>query len=248
MQADQFAAHARAEDRHWWFTARREILVRLTQAVAAPGLAVADVGCGTGGNAAALAAEGYRVLGLDRSEDAITIARRHHPRLELVQAEDPRSARHHLAQGGVLLMCDVLEHVEDDRGLLALAIEAVPPGGHLLLTVPADPALWSGHDIAFGHHRRYRPLEFAALWADRPVSARLLSPFNARLRPLVMMYRRVFGRHAGSGGDLDVPMGPLNTIFHRIFASEAGPLAAAIDRGRAPWRRGVSLVALLRRE
>lgn len=247
MQPEQFAAHARVEERHWWFTGRRAILLRLIRAVVPPGGAVADVGCGTGGNAAALAAAGYTMLGLDPSTQAIALARERFPGVTFVESDDPRRAAGHLAGGGLLLMTDVLEHVADDRALLTAAIDAVRPGSHLLLTVPADPSLWSAHDEAFGHHRRYTAATLAVLWREAPVDVRLLSAFNARLRPLIALHRRWRGDRVAPGGDLDVPTGPLNRLLHAVFAGEAGRLVAAIDHSAPPWRRGVSLVALLRR-
>lgn len=245
MHHDQFVAHAAFEDRHWWFTGRREILRALVGAVAPPGSGVAlvDIGCGTGGNAAALASE-YDVLGLDPSADAIGLARSRFPTVRFVQTDAPESGRAHLARGGVVLMTDVLEHVADDRGQLARAIDVVPAGGHLILTVPGDPGLWSRHDAQFGHYRRYRSEEFRALWRDAPVEERLLTPFNARLWPVIATVRR-FTRNTGS--DLEIPAGPLNAVLHRIFAGEAPVLVRAIDRGRPAFSRGVSLAAVLRK-
>jgi hypothetical protein len=63
MKAEQFAAHQRVEQSHWWFTARRAVLLGLVGRLLPPGGAVLDLGCGTGGNAAAFAAAGYRVMG-----------------------------------------------------------------------------------------------------------------------------------------------------------------------------------------
>ncbi|HKJ02948.1 MAG TPA: methyltransferase domain-containing protein [Longimicrobiales bacterium] len=247
MQLEQFEAHARLEERHWWFTARRAILLRILQAIARPGSPVADVGCGTGGNAAALARAGYEVLGLDPSPEAIALAVERFPKVGFRCTDRPADARAHLARQGTLLMTDVLEHVEGDRELLHDAVEATPRGGHLLLTVPADPSLWSGHDVAFGHKRRYVAASFRALWAEEPVAERLCSHYNARLWPLIAAVRRV-GTRGGGGGDLDVPVGPLNAVFRAVFQSEAGALVSALDRGAAPFARGVSLVALLRKQ
>jgi len=50
----------------------------------------------------------------------------------------------------------VLEHVDDDRGLVRLYAGKVPSGAHFLVTVPAFQFLWSGHDVFLEHKRRYR--------------------------------------------------------------------------------------------
>jgi hypothetical protein len=55
----------------------------------------------------------------------------------------------------LLLMMDVLEHVEDDLGLLNSYVGLLPTGAHVLVTVPAFKFLWSGHDEFLGHYRRY---------------------------------------------------------------------------------------------
>src|SRR4029079_14886838 len=57
----------------------------------------------------------------------------------------------------LILLLDVLEHIADDVAALAAARRALRPGGHLLVTVPALPWLWSRHDEANHHHRRYLP-------------------------------------------------------------------------------------------
>jgi SAM-dependent methyltransferase len=56
----------------------------------------------------------------------------------------------------LVLMMDVLEHVDDDRGLLRHYAAKVPSAAHFLVTVPAFGFLWSGHDVFLEHKRRYR--------------------------------------------------------------------------------------------
>jgi hypothetical protein len=56
----------------------------------------------------------------------------------------------------LVLMMDVLEHVDDDRGLVGRYAGKVPTGAHFLVTVPAFQFLWSGHDVFLEHKRRYR--------------------------------------------------------------------------------------------
>lgn len=249
MNNAEFETHARVEDHHWWFVGRRRIIATLVRAIGdGMGVRVADIGCGTGGNAAALQAYGHNVIGLDPSVMAIGLARERFPSVEFVNSDDPGVARAHLAGGGIAILADVLEHVQDDRGLLQRVIDVIPSGGHVLITVPADPALWSPHDVAFGHHRRYDIATLSALWTDAPVETRLLTHFNARLWPVIAGVRWL-RRHASPrpGGDLRTPLRVVNAMLARVLAGEWRALVRAIDTGHAPHRRGVSLVAILRR-
>ena len=62
----------------------------------------------------------------------------------------------------LVLMMDVLEHVDDDVGLVRHYAAKVPQGAHFLATVPAFRFLWSGHDVFLEHKRRYRLPEIEA--------------------------------------------------------------------------------------
>ena len=251
MQAEQYELHAAVEARHWWFTARRRIVVELVRHVVPRGGRVLDVGCGTGANVAALA-QAYECRGLDASARAIELARARFPAVAYDRVDDPAEAARRAADVDGLLLMDVLEHVEDDFLLLSSLLGALRPGAHAVLTVPADPDLWSAHDEAFGHFRRYDARRLRRLWEGLPVRERLCSPYNARLDPLVRLARaanRRLGRTSGaSGTDFRVPPAPLNRLLEALFAGEAAALLGSVDRGRPAYRRGVSLVALLRRE
>lgn len=71
----------------------------------------------------------------------------------------------HVPPGSVnwVLLMDVLEHVEDDLGLLQAVRGIQVPGGRLLVTVPAHAFLWSEHDVFLGHHRRYSRARLGAV-------------------------------------------------------------------------------------
>ncbi|HEY6718649.1 MAG TPA: methyltransferase domain-containing protein [Reyranella sp.] len=66
----------------------------------------------------------------------------------------------------LVLMMDVLEHVDDDRGLVRHYAAKVPSGAHFLVTVPAFQFLWSGHDVFLEHKRRYRLAEIETTMHD----------------------------------------------------------------------------------
>jgi trans-aconitate methyltransferase len=72
-------------------------------------------------------------------------------------ADKPIHYRHECraTDADLVLMMDVLEHVEDDLQLLNNYVAAVPSGTYFLVTVPAFQFLSSGHDVFLGHYRRY---------------------------------------------------------------------------------------------
>jgi len=56
----------------------------------------------------------------------------------------------------VVLLMDVLEHVDDDVGLLSHYVQKAPVGARFLISVPAFQFLWSSHDVFLEHKRRYQ--------------------------------------------------------------------------------------------
>ena len=252
MNPEVFELQGRIEEEHWWFTARRRVILRLASALLPRPGTILDCGCGTGGNICAFPPE-HRRIGVDPSPDAIAIARAKCPGVEFVQGMVPDDVATELATADLVLLTDVLEHVEGDRELLSDIVLGMRPAAHLLITVPADPGLWSPHDVAHGHFRRYTAGALPLLWGGLPVQALLLAPFNHRLYPLVWLARQVtraLGRGAGAAGtDLRVPPGPLNRALFTIFAGEANRLSRALaGKTSPPGGRGVSLLAVLRRE
>src|SRR5262245_53786539 len=194
MQSEQFQLHAQIEERHWWFVARRRILHEIVRAISPPtpsrDSVIIDVGCGTGANLAAFRCD-YRCVGVDTSAEGIALAQRRFPETTCIRGQAPHDVMRWMGSASVVLLTDVLEHVADDRRLVADIIDACPPGAQLLITVPADMRLWSPNDQAFGHYRRYETNELAGLWSDLPAKVRLFSYFNSRLYPAVRAVRCV---------------------------------------------------------
>jgi SAM-dependent methyltransferase len=254
MGPEQFELHAELEERHWWFTARRGILGEVVRRIVPPeqGRTVVDVGCGTGANIASLAGQ-YDAVGIDPTPDAIAYARRRYPDVRFLCGSAPGDLGEVAHRADLFLLTDVIEHVPDDRKLLGDVVAAAKPGAHLLVTVPADMSLWSEHDVAFGHYRRYDARLLEQAWAGLPVTVRMLTHFNARLFPAVKAVRTV-GRWRGtasgrSGTDLSSPPRPVNRVLERVFAGEARRIVRCLDRERpCGYRFGVSLMAVLRRE
>jgi trans-aconitate methyltransferase len=78
---------------------------------------------------------------------------------------DPRIVRTATQPAGpfdLVLALDVLEHLDDDESFLAGALVPLV-SGTLVVSVPAIPRLFSGHDRLLEHRRRYRRRELLEL-------------------------------------------------------------------------------------
>src|SRR5580704_14188447 len=137
------------EDRHFWFRARNRAITAVFESLRddlKPGYRVLEVGCGTGNVLRDLqtSAVGGNVIGMDLHMEGLRYARHRLDPAMLVQADadfPPFSVRF-----DVVGLFDVIEHLDDDVGVLRQLRQLVKPGGALMLTVPADPNLWSYFD------------------------------------------------------------------------------------------------------
>jgi trans-aconitate methyltransferase len=254
MQYAQFQLHAQIEQQHWWFVARRQILATIVNTVLPPAsdTTLVDVGCGTGGNLSELA-KSYECIGIDSSFQAIRIAGERFPHVRFIHGRAPHDLGTILDRTRMVLLTDVLEHTADDFQLFSELFAASKPGTYFLLTVPADLQLWSEHDLTFGHYRRYDRERFEQIWQDLPVHTSFVSHFNSRLYPIVKAVRtwNQWKQRAGGlvGTDFTLPHSLSNRLLTRCFAGERHRLARmAQGEPVTPYRRGVSLIALLRRE
>jgi len=254
MEDELLRLTARVQPSHWWFRGRAEIVRRLVRVRLPPerGGTVVDVGCGTAATLGALVAE-YRRVGIDASPTALELARRSCPEAEFARASLPGEAVRIPDDGDVYLLMDVLEHLHDDAEALAALWARMPAEAALVLTVPAAPELWSSHDEAHGHHRRYTRESLERLLRPFPGHIRLLSYFNSRLYPAIWLARKANRWTGGSlgaaGTDLHRVPEPLNRMLRGVFAGEADRLARALGRPegktRPVYRRGLSLVAVV---
>lgn len=86
----------------------------------------------------------------------------------------------------LVLLMDVLEHVEDDIGLLKAYVDMCPPGSRFLITVPAFQWLWSSHDDFLGHRRRYTVTRLERLVHDVGLRLDTCHYFFALVLPLAL--------------------------------------------------------------
>ena len=241
MDRAVFDRMAELDQQHWWFTARRRILAEVIRRIVRPPTAarILELGCGTGHNLDMLGAFGT-VEASELDDHARELAAKRLGRA-IEAAALPDLSRFPADSYDMIALLDVLEHVVDDKGSLAAIFTRLKPGGALLLTVPANPWMWSAHDVAHHHHRRYRKTDLAALARAAGYEIDLLSPFNTMLFPLIAGVRVLNKVRGHDSADDALPAKPVNSVLDRLFGFEAGLI------GRLPFPFGVSLVAVLRR-
>jgi SAM-dependent methyltransferase len=244
MEPELFPWMAQVEEEHWWFASRRAIVERfIARLDIPPSAAILEPGCGTGGNFAMLARHG-RVFAMDRDDAALQFA----SALEIAQV-----ARGSLPDGipfagenfDLILMTDVLEHLDDDVAALRALRSRLKASGWLVATVPAMQWLWSHHDEAHHHRRRYGISALRAAVVKAGYEIAYLSYFNFILFPMVAAVRladrwRRRDRTSAVSSYTTMPPSPINATLRHIFSSERHML----DFVRMPF--GVSLLMLAR--
>ena len=141
---------------HPWWMARSRLLLHLLRCIGrrAP-CRIIEAGCGWGVNFSELEKAGYEVTGLDISRNAL--ARLNNSERMLVEADLSKDLPVDAPEYDVVLALDVIEHIDDDRGAVRRLAQLTKPGGHVIISVPALPELFSEFDRVQGHRRRYTP-------------------------------------------------------------------------------------------
>ena len=225
MDDEELRRSAALEDRHWWYPGRRALVRRLMTGV--PTGSAIDVGPGPGGNAAVLRDLGWRVTGVELTEvgAALCAARG----VEVVRGDATRLP---VADGAVdlVMSTDVWEHVEDHEVVAAESFRVLRPGGRLLVAVPAGMELWSGHDVALGHVRRYERQELLDLVERHGFVVHDIASWNVLLRPVARLRRS----NNESESEMEAVAAPVNAGLRAALAVES-----LLPVGRL---RGLSLV------
>jgi SAM-dependent methyltransferase len=245
-----FEALAKAESEHFWFRARRSAIAAVLEREVAEwptGYAVLEAGCGTGAALSTLRTVCRRgsVCGMDMHVEGLRYAAKSGAG-SVVQADlaQPPFGRVFRLIG----LFDVLEHIDDDAAALRALRGLLVENGIVVLTVPADPALWSRWDEAAGHARRYTMTTLRSALEREGFEVEYLGPILAALYPALWVTRRgKSGKAARKSEEAMVteqlrvwPV--LNAILYGLLRLEAPRISRRL---RLPF--GTSLIAVARR-
>lgn len=200
------------EESHWWFRERRALIDRELRRVT-PGKAI-DIGAAAGRNTSVLVDLGWQAYALEYDVSGAEMAKQRG--INVVRGDAtllplPSSAF------DLAVSYDVLEHIEDDAAVAREMLRVLKPGGRVLIAVPADPKLWSEHDDAVSHLRRYTRESLTALFEDAGFDIEKVRSWNVLLRPAIAWKR---GRRSNAGSDIEAVSKPLNRVLHAIVGAE----------------------------
>jgi SAM-dependent methyltransferase len=233
------AVHVEEDRRHWYFRGRLAVLLTvLARSLPPAPCRLLELGCGTGNVLQALDRFG-EAIGVERDPVLRAVGRA--AGLDIRAGSLPDDIPVPEGWADAVLLLDVIEHLDDDLAAVRAARAAVRPGGLVVVSVPAYAWLWSGHDVALGHRRRYTARRLRAVLRAARLDVAHVSYFNTVLFPAiagVRLAKRLLGdtRH-----DLHRPPALVNAALTRLFA---------LERHVALWPGlpfGSSIVAMARR-
>lgn len=250
MESSFYEDYYRHENSHWWFRWRYDLITKLVSSLKSDSsFRILDAGCGTGQMTKQLEAIG-EAIGLDSAKEAIGYARsRGVQRLVRGSITAPPFGD---ASFDCVLALDVIEHVDDDMGILTSLFKVIKPGGHLIITVPAFDALWSEHDEINHHKRRYRSPQLKHLIEEAGFTVDRVSYCNTALYLPVLLTRKAKnlwravsrqrpGEHRPLQSDLGDYPKPINEALYSLMRAET----RLMERIDMPF--GVSILAVATR-
>ena len=258
MNPEEYERMHALETDYWWFVGRRALIASLLEATRpfikteAPQLV--DIGCGTGANLPMLRdVVGPRgaVFGLDFSPLALQWARTQGGieggQIQLSQGDAlALPLRDNCAD--LVTMLDVLEHLSDDNRALGEVQRILKPGGALILSVPAYQHLWSAHDEALHHFRRYEKAGLNRVLVDAGFKVWRLSFAMSLMPPVAWFWRRFVLPFAqrrprnASRHSQGAVLPPVPPAINRMLVRYVGAEGKVIPR--RPLRFGTSLVTV----
>ena len=149
------------EEESWWFEYRATVVKTMLDRYMDKNSLIWDVGAGNGYTTLFIQKRGYHVATLEPSYEACKNARTRGVKNVHCGTLDPDGINDGSLES--IMVLDVIEHIEDDRGFIRLMYDKLAPNSYALITVPAFMSLWSSNDVDAFHFRRYTIPELSGL-------------------------------------------------------------------------------------
>jgi len=218
------------EETNWWYRGRRALVrkwVRRHFELQGRRLRILDIACATGMSFRFLADCGD-IRGIDISRETIRLCRTRG--IDRIVQCDAMKLPFRDGSFDVVLALDALEHFPDDELAIREIRRVARPGALVLVTVPAFMFLWSPHDVAYHHFRRYTRGELGRKLEAGGLRLRKLSYYSMTVLPPVFVMRKLRGAARGNGPAhsdffLKLPR-PLEAALYGVMRAEIGLMDA----------------------
>jgi ubiquinone/menaquinone biosynthesis C-methylase UbiE len=218
------------EETNWWYRGRRHLVTKWVKRrfeERGRKLRILDVACATGMSFRFLSQYGD-VRGIDISEETIRLCKTRG--IDRIVRCDAMKLPFRDGSFDVILALDALEHFPDDRLAIREIRRVAKPDALVLVTVPAFQFLWSPHDVAYHHFRRYTRGELGSKLKEGGLSLQKLSYYSMSVLPPVFAMRKLRGMTQGkseahSDFFLKLP-GPIESVLYGIMRTEIGLMDA----------------------
>lgn len=208
---------ANAETYHFWFRARRKLIVSLIHRYIpqASHTRFCEVGYGTGELLSEIEQLGFQTTGVDINAEALAYAR---GKIRGTLIRTSLSTFDPSKKFDAIGLFDVLEHQKDDLAFLKHCARILKKNGLLFLTVPAGKWLWSDVDLLSAHVRRYTLQEVETRLHRAGFEVSYENYWNVFLLPFI--YGRTFMSSSTLTPYLATPPRYINLILYGILRLE----------------------------
>jgi SAM-dependent methyltransferase len=207
---------------HFWIRRRFDIMRRLADSVIRSSRYAAEIGCGNG----LLQRDiedyyGISVAGFELNEVALqkNVSRLSPLYCYNIHQRNPEFRAHF----DLLLLFDVLEHVEDESGFLQSVKFHLAESGTLLINVPAHQFFYSDYDRAAGHIRRYSVSQLAKVAERNGLKARAVTYWGLPLVPLLLLRKAMSMQRSNGKAGFDARGNTINTLLSFLARWEPLP-------------------------
>lgn len=207
---------------HFWVQRRFQVLRKLADSAFRNSRRVAEIGCGHGLLQRDIE-DYYRipVAGFELNEVALQKNVSRHSPLYCynIHQRNPEFRAHF----DLLLLFDVLEHIEDESWFLQSVKFHLAESGIVLINVPAHQFFFSDYDRAAGHVRRYSINQLAKVAERNGFTVRAFTYWGFPLIPLLLARRAMSMRPSDGKAGFDTRGQTVNRLLSFVASCEPVP-------------------------
>jgi SAM-dependent methyltransferase len=207
---------------HFWIRRRFEVMKRLADSVVRKSRSIAEVGCGNGllqrdvEDYYGIPVAGFELNGIALQKNVSRLSPLY---CYNIHQRNPEF-RHHF---DLLMLFDVLEHIDDENGFLQAVKFHLAQSGSLLINVPAHQFFYSDYDRAAGHIRRYSASQLEGVAKRNGFKVHAFTYWGLPLVPLLLL-RKAMRMQSGNGkAGFDMRSNMMNILLGFLARAELVP-------------------------